>query len=78
MSVTNQRDTILRMLEHSPVCGTTFLEMYIPRYAARIHELRTAGHEIATRECRQHEHESRQTEYYLDPNQKALWEGEQA
>jgi hypothetical protein len=48
-----------------PVCGTVMLRWYIPRYAARIHELRAEGYEITSRTCKLHIHESPQTVYEL-------------
>jgi hypothetical protein len=61
----NQRDRVLGALKMGPVCGTTFLASYIPRYAARILELRKEGYQIITRPCQLHAHDSRQTVYEL-------------
>lgn len=61
----SQRDRVLLMLKAGPVCGTDFLRAYIPRYSARILELRQQGHVIIDRPCRFHDHESRQTIYEL-------------
>lgn len=60
-----QRDRILAALRMGPVCGTQFLQMFIPRYAARIHELRKDGFVIGTRPCRMHDHSSAQIVYEL-------------
>jgi hypothetical protein len=60
-----QRDRVLRALRMGPVCGTDFLSWHIPRYAARILELRREGHVITTRRCQHHAHDSRQTVYEL-------------
>ena len=63
-----QRDRILRMLIDAypdGVCGTVFLKAMMPRYGARIHELRAEGWDIQTERCRVHVHESRQTVYRL-------------
>lgn len=64
----SQTDRIRGLLERGPVCGTTMLRMMIPRYAARIHELRAAGLNIQTRTCKDqhHSHESNQIEYYIE------------
>jgi len=64
----NQRERVLGWLMQGPVCGTTLLAEMIPRYAARISELRRDGHVIGTRRCsnQQHHHQSRQVEYVLD------------
>jgi len=62
-----QRDTIIGLLEEGPVCGTTLLEAYIPRYAAVIHTLRGEGRTIITRECTRphHRHDTKQIEYVM-------------
>ena len=63
----SQKDTILRRLLEAPVCGTRLLELRIPRYAARIAELRAEGMNIVTRRCENpnHFHKSKQIEYVL-------------
>lgn len=55
------------MLRAGPVCGTDFLRAYIPRFGARIYELRQLGFVVVERPCRMghHDHESRQTVYEL-------------
>ena len=55
------------MLMDGPVCGTEFLDEHIPRYAARISELRATGVPIETRPCRgsHHHHITRQVQYVL-------------
>lgn len=65
----SQRRRILRLLETAPVCGTELLDRHMPRYAARIKELRTDGHNIATRPCQNtlHRHTTAQVEYVLLP-----------
>ncbi len=61
-----QRDLVLGALRDGPVCGTVFLNMHIPRYAARIHELRAIGHQITSERCKQdHYHITPQTIYRL-------------
>jgi hypothetical protein len=64
----SQVDRILAMLRQGPVCGTTFLEAYMPRYAARIYDLRAAGHVIKTSRCQNlyHDHDTAQIVYELD------------
>ncbi len=59
-----QRQRVLAALRDGPVCGTEFLEMHIPRYAARIMELRETL-TITNELCRKHSHYSRQTVYRL-------------
>jgi len=61
----SQKQRVLNALKMQPVCGTSFLDWHIPRYAARIWELRAEGYEIASRPCRLHSHESPQTVYEL-------------
>lgn len=62
-----QTAEILYRLELGPVCGTDLLRMYIPRYAARIYDLRNQGHNINTRRCKnpEHRHQTPQIEYVL-------------
>ena len=62
-----QRQQILERLKARPTCGTVFLKMQIPRYAARISELRGDGWWITTRRCREagHGHRTRQVVYTL-------------
>jgi hypothetical protein len=63
----SHRDHILSMLLDGPVCGTTMLREYMPRYAARIGELRNDGYNIKTVTCKvgTHEHRTRQVQYEL-------------
>jgi len=60
------------MLETGPVCGTALLDERMPRYAARIAELRGEGMPIVTRRCESHRHASKQYEYVLDTEQMRL------
>ncbi len=63
-----QRDYVLRWLRVEPQCGTEFLNLGIPRYSARIYELRREGHQIIRRTCDVHYyHRSRQYVYELVP-----------
>lgn len=64
-----QTGYILEQLrKRDAVCGTELLQARIPRYSARILELRAAGYRIVTRPCSKtfHYHDSRQVEYVLD------------
>ena len=65
----SQKERVYRMLLAGPVCGTTLLNEHIPRYAARISELRRTGLNIDTRECSRHlhQHRTKQIEYVLIP-----------
>ncbi len=64
-----QRDRVLALLRQRPICGIEFLQLAMPRYAARIHELRQDGYRIDTQTCNNphHWHKSRQIEYVLIP-----------
>ena len=67
-----QKETILRSLIDRGsvgVCGTEFLDMHIPRYSARIHELKADGYTITTRRCdiTTHRHLSGQTAFVYTP-----------
>lgn len=65
--MSDQRDRVAAMLTTSRggVCGTTFLRNQIPRYGARLAELRRDGWVIDRRLCDKstHYHESRQWVY---------------
>ncbi len=61
----NQKQRILKALRRDPVCGTTFLDWRMPRYAARVNELRNEGHQITTTRCTLHSHASSQVMYQL-------------
>ncbi len=64
-----QADRVLQMLRESElgVCGTEFTNAYVPRYSARLKELRDAGHRIENRKCHalSHHHRTKQTRYVL-------------
>lgn len=64
-NVSSQRKRILDALKLEKRCGTDFLGWGIPRYSARIGELRADGHDIATQPCRLHHHETTQYVYVL-------------
>jgi len=82
MSKPTQADLVLTMLHTRPegVCGTAFLQFHIPRYAARMGELREAGHKIGKRRCdfTWHVHQSPQWVYFLEdePEQMPLYRTE--
>jgi len=63
----SQRDRILALLKQGPVCASRLLDKRIPRYSARIYELRRAGYLITTRRCQRpdHYHRSKQVEFVL-------------
>ncbi len=69
-----QTDKVLGMLKENDlgVCATTFNREYIPRFSARILELRKQGHEIEKRKCFQtsHNHHTKQVRYILMPPRK--------
>ena len=61
----SQKERIRRILADGPVCGTALLDLRMPRYAARIAELRGEGMLIETRRCESHRHVSKQVEYLV-------------
>lgn len=63
--MTSQKATVQQLLETCPdgVCGTRFLELHIPRYSARINELRKDGYTISRRTCTNPYHQHRGTQY---------------
>lgn len=67
MKPRSQKARILHALENSRigVCGTTLLARNMPRYAARIGELRADGVDIVTEPCNLHWHVTRQVKYRL-------------
>ena len=69
----SQADRVLAMLRDSElgVCGTDFLAAYIPRFSARLLELRRAGHVIEKRKCFAygHHHRTKQVRYVLIPSE---------
>ena len=73
----SQRDEILELLEAAGpdgVCGTTFLSLRYPRYAARVYELRDLGALVRRVRCTDewHRHRSAQWRYVLDRGPLAL------
>ena len=62
-----QLELVKAMLEAGPACGTDFLQERIPRYGARVWDLRRAGYVIETRPCSRpdHRHRTRQIEHVL-------------
>jgi hypothetical protein len=69
----SQNDRVLAMLRRGWVCGTEFLDERMPRYGARIFDLRRRGFVIVSRWCvnPQHQHRSRQEEWRIiaEPSQ---------
>jgi len=65
----SQSSRVLDMLVRGWVCGTEFLDERIPRYGARIFDLRRRGYCIVRRPCGnpQHHHRSAQDEWRLQP-----------
>jgi hypothetical protein len=69
MSHRSQREQVLdRLRAAGVVCGVTFLEMHIPRYAARIKDLQDEGYNIVRTKCPYgyHRHSKRVASYKLD------------
>ncbi len=65
----SQLDEVRAMLEDGWTCGTWFLRCYIPRYGARIFELRRLGYRVKRRQCQTHFHTGRQYEWRLVASQ---------
>jgi len=68
----SQASLILGMLWRAGprgVCTRELLERRMPRYAARIHDLRRRGHAIITMDCDDldHGHRTRQVRYVFTP-----------
>jgi hypothetical protein len=76
-----QTQDVLKLLEHAThtqqgqVCGQDFLERYIPRYSARIYDLREQGHAILTEKCTKphHYHQSTIKAFRLVPQEETLF-----
>ena len=62
----SQCDRILNLLKDGRVCGATLLEYRMPRYSARIGELRERGHRIETLKC---EHLTTLADFVLEPSE---------
>jgi hypothetical protein len=63
-----QFDDVLTMLDEGWVCGTQFLDLYIPRYGARIFEIRRLHPgRVERRRCDSHYHCGVQYEWRLRP-----------
>ena len=60
-----QRDRVQAMLTDDWTCGTQFLARHIPRYGARIFDLRRQGLKVERRPCETHQHFDRQYEWRL-------------
>ena len=86
-----QKELILSTLRNyrEGVCGNYFLEAHIPRYAARINELRNDGHTIDSIRCPHpyHTHRANIATYQLtteparpptSPNTEYAWHGGEA
>lgn len=61
-----QRQKVLALIAEGWTCGTTFLELRLPRATARLYELRQSGYVIQRRRCESHRHGSLQWEWKLE------------
>ena len=63
----NQRAFVKWLLNYAWVCGTQFLEVNVPRYGARIAELKKEGVDVRRRICANpgHHHQTRQYEWRI-------------
>ena len=77
--MSSQKDDVLFALRAKGslgVCGTVFLEHKIPRYSARIADLRADGNEITTTRCNQTHHNHRTKQFLfslIPPGQDSLF-----
>lgn len=70
MTAPTQQEIVLRLVDApGGACMTTFLHYQIPRYSARIHELREAGWRIDTVRCERHDHHKHYDAYVLNGRQ---------
>lgn len=49
--LTQKERVLLAFTAYGVVCGNTFLTMHIPRYAARVSDLKADGHVIVRTTC---------------------------
>lgn len=49
--LTQKEKMMLAFTAYGVVCGNTFLAINIPRYSARVHDLRSDGHIIVRAKC---------------------------
>jgi len=63
-----QAERVFKMLSRGWVCGSEFLEAHLPRYGARIYELRQDGWYVSKRQCQHpwHRHESVQWQWKIE------------
>lgn len=61
----DQKQKVLEMLRAGPVCGTVFLKEHLPRYGARLWDLKKLGYEIERTRCFDHQHVSTQYKWKL-------------
>jgi hypothetical protein len=71
-----QHERIIKMLQTAPVCGSTFLEAYMPTYSQRIGELRKKGYRIYRVKCPydEHRHQSGIATYELSKHQGGTYD----
>lgn len=58
-----QLDRVRLQLQRGWICASQFLDQHIPRYGARIHELKRQGYSIERRLCAHPWHNHRSTQY---------------
>jgi hypothetical protein len=63
-----QAGRVFTMLSRGWVCGTEFLEAHLPRYGARIYDLRQDGWYVSKRQCQHpwHRHRSVQWQWRIE------------
>lgn len=59
-----QIERIKEMLaDNEWICGTRFMQEFIPEYRSRINEIRKQGFMVETRKCQQHNHKGNLQEW---------------
>jgi len=75
----SQSDTVLWMLRRGWTCGSEFRDdAHIPRYSARLTELRASGWGLDRRKCTRHRHKTVQYEWrvvsHVDGVGQGVWD----
>jgi hypothetical protein len=75
--LTQKEKMLLAFRAYGVVCGNTFLTMHIPRYAARVSDLKADGYKITRAKCpySHHSHGKQIATYEMDLGYKGqpIW-----
>ncbi len=55
--MTQKQDVLMMLWDREWLCVSEFMRAYIPRYSARLFELRRDGWTLEKRRCQQHPHD---------------------